>query len=257
MSLLSENIRYLRSQLKQSQQKVADDLIITRGRYAKYEDGASEPPVELLIRISRYFHVSIDLLVSVDLRKISMQELINLPDNRILLPIAVDSYGENTIVVIPHKASMGYLNGYSDPEYIEGLQHISLPFLGIGNYRAFPAEGDSMPPHTDGSYIIGRYMERLSSLKTGKSYVFVTRTEGITFKRLTAIGPDFLTVCADNAFYAPYHIAPSDVFEIWEYACSIATKDYNPGAFNLEAHTVLQLFQEIKNEVLLLKERTT
>lgn len=69
MSFLSENIRYLRSKLGYSQQKVADDLIITRGRYAKYEDGATEPPIEILVKISRYYHVSIDLLVSVDLRK--------------------------------------------------------------------------------------------------------------------------------------------------------------------------------------------
>src|SRR5699024_2603950 len=44
VSYLAENIRYLRRELKVSQQKVADDLAITRGRYAKYEDGASEPP---------------------------------------------------------------------------------------------------------------------------------------------------------------------------------------------------------------------
>lgn len=69
MSILSENIRYLRSQLGYSQQKVANDLIITRGRYAKYEDGATEPPIEILLKLSRYYQVSIDMLVSVDLRK--------------------------------------------------------------------------------------------------------------------------------------------------------------------------------------------
>lgn len=70
MSVLSENIRYLRNQLGYSQQKVADDLIITRGRYGKYEDGATEPPIELLLKIARYYQVSIDQLVSVDLRSL-------------------------------------------------------------------------------------------------------------------------------------------------------------------------------------------
>src|SRR5690554_7588827 len=53
MSLLSENIRYLRGQLGHSQQKVADTLSITRGRYSKYEDGATEPPLDILLSISK------------------------------------------------------------------------------------------------------------------------------------------------------------------------------------------------------------
>ena len=70
MSILSDNMRYLRAQRKLSQQRVADDLIITRGRYAKYEDGVSEPPLSLLQNIARYFQVSIDLLLAVDLRRV-------------------------------------------------------------------------------------------------------------------------------------------------------------------------------------------
>ena len=109
MSLLSDNMRYLRARMGMSQQAVADQLVITRGRYAKYEDGMSEPPIELLVKISRYFHVSIDLLVSVDIRRVPIRELQQLPDNRILLPVAVDAEGKNKIEIIPHKAQMGYL----------------------------------------------------------------------------------------------------------------------------------------------------
>src|SRR5690606_11001 len=97
MLILSENMRYLRGRLGFSQQKVADALMITRGRYAKYEDGASEPPIEVLLKISRYYHVSIDLLVSVDLRKIPIKEILELPDNRIILPVVVDGKGDNKI----------------------------------------------------------------------------------------------------------------------------------------------------------------
>jgi transcriptional regulator with XRE-family HTH domain len=90
MSILSENMRYLRAQQKYAQQKIADDLLITRGRYAKYEDGATEPPIEILIRISKYYRVSIDLLVGLDVRKYSLEKMMQLPDNRMILPITVD-----------------------------------------------------------------------------------------------------------------------------------------------------------------------
>lgn len=256
MPILSENMRYLRSQTGTSQQKTADALVITRGRYAKYEDGASEPPVELLIKISRYFHVSIDLMVSADLRKISLKELMELPDNRILLPVKVDHNGENTIEIIPHKASMGYLSGYADPEYIENLQTISLPFLGAGTYRAFQVEGDSMPPYKDGAFIIGKYLEKATELKKGKSYLFVTRSEGITYKRLVKSEEEAITVAADNLFYEPYSIALADIFEIWEYTCSIATEEFTKEDFTLDNQMVISMFRELKTEIMALKNNT-
>lgn len=48
MSFVSENLRYLRAQKNCSQQHVANEMIIGRGRYAKYEDGKSEPPLDIL-----------------------------------------------------------------------------------------------------------------------------------------------------------------------------------------------------------------
>lgn len=73
MSILAENLRYLRGRLQRSQQKVAEDLMITRGRYAKYEDSATEPPIEILIRMAQYFQVSIDPLLTQDISRISKQ----------------------------------------------------------------------------------------------------------------------------------------------------------------------------------------
>lgn len=257
MAFLSENIRYLRNQLGYSQQKVGDALGITRGRYAKYEDGASDPPLDILLKISRYYHVSIDLMLSVDLRRISLKEIMDLPDNRIILPVVVNSGKENKIEIVPHKASMGYLNGYADPEYIENLQTISLPFLGSGKFRAFPAGGDSMPPHKDGSYIIGKYVEKLTDLKVGKSYIFITRSEGITYKRLQEILAEELEVCSDNSFFKPYNIPFWDIFEIWEYACSIATKEFSKDDLQLDNVAMMQMLVELKNDVKALMVKTS
>lgn len=253
MLFLSENMRYLRHQLKVSQQKVADGLLITRGRYAKYEDGAAEPPLELLIKIARFFHISIDLLLSVDLRKIALKEIMELPDNRILLPIKVDAAGENKIEIIPHKASMGYLHGYSDPDYIESLQTISLPFLSSGKYRAFPVSGDSMPPHKNDSYIIGKYIDDAGTLKKGKGYIFITRNEGMTYKKINTIERDFLVVQADNEIYESYSIFWEDILEIWEYACSIATSEFNKEDFNFGNQMILEVLRDLKNEIKELK----
>ena len=131
MSILSENIRYLRGKLNLSQQRVADDLLITRGRYGKYEDGATEPPLDILVRISKYYNVSIDLLLTINVSKYSIDEIMELPDNRIVLPIRVDSNGNDEIEIIPQKASMGYLNGYGDPDILfQGGINQQINFFG-------------------------------------------------------------------------------------------------------------------------------
>ena len=214
MSVFSDNLRYLRVKSNMTQQNIADALLIPRERYAKYE-GTTDPPLDCLRKISRYYHVSIDLLLSFDIRRVPYEDLIQLEDNRILLPITVDKEGENRIEIIPEKAQAGYLTGYSDPEFIEALQHISLPFLRNGKYRAFPVTGDSMPPHKEGSFVVGEYIERIGDV-----------VDGIVYKRLDKKGINSLMAKSDNTIYEPYEVKASEIVEIWRYACSIATKEF-------------------------------
>lgn len=252
MSIFSDNLRYLRESRKESQQQTADTLEIKRARYEPYESGKSEPPYEILRKIAQHYHISIDLLLTVDVRRYDLSALVQLDDNRILLPIKVDKNGRNLIEVVPHKARAGYLTGYADPEYIESLQQIALPFLGSGKYRAFPVAGDSMPPHDNRSIVIGRYVEHRDALKTGRTYVLVTSGEGITYKRLSVQNPGVLTVASDNPAYAPYDIPWAEVKEIWEYVAHIGQQDQKSIA---AGHEVYDLFMDLKKDMDDLKRR--
>ncbi|MCG9790871.1 XRE family transcriptional regulator [Flavobacterium algicola] len=247
MSLFSDNIRALRTKHNISQEKVANSLMITRGRYVKYEDGTSEAPYEILKKIAQYYQISIDLLLSVDVRKIEVEDLLKLENNRLILPIQVDQMGENRIEIVTQKVKAGYLSGYSDPEYIEQLQQISLPFLGNGKYRGFPVEGDSMPPHQDGDIIVGRYVERLGEVLDGKTYILITRSEGMVYKRLNKNKKNALAVASDNYFYPPYEVKASDILEIWEYQCSIARSDKKTE--ELESTSIKNMFFELKKDI--------
>lgn len=177
-----------------------------------------------------------------------MDKLLKLEDNRILLPITVDRNGDNFIEIIPHKAKAGYLTGYADPEFIENLQHITLPFLkGDGKFRAFPVEGDSMPPHNDGSFIVGRLVEERHQIKSGKTYVLLTVNEGIVYKRVQKKDDDTFTLISDNTFYEHYDVEHSDIIEVWEFACSISLKEYVPE--DLSRENIRDMFQEIKRDI--------
>jgi hypothetical protein len=40
-----------------------------------------------------------------------------------------------------------------------------------------------MPPLEGGSFVIGRFIEELDEVKDGKTYVVLTKTEGLVYKR--------------------------------------------------------------------------
>jgi hypothetical protein len=181
--------------------------------------------------------------------------MLKLPDNRIVLPVAVDDLGNDTIEIIPQKASMGYLEGYSDVGYIESLQRIALPFLTNGKYRAFPADGDSMPPFRNGSYIVGKYVEGIDELKPGKTYVFITLNDGITYKRFKEKKGNTICVSADNSFYEPYDIPFEEIVEIWQYASGIFPEDFEPGDY--DNYNFKEMFRELKQDIKQLDQKVS
>ena len=56
-------MKEMRKRKKYSQLKVAMDLAISREALSYYETGKRSPDVEMLVKLSRYFNVSIDYLI--------------------------------------------------------------------------------------------------------------------------------------------------------------------------------------------------
>ena len=123
----------------------------------------------------------------------------------------------------------------------------------LKKFRAFPADGDSMPPYKNGTYIVGKYVENLSDLKTDRTYVFITINDGISYKRFQFHEADGIWVKADNQFYEPYKIPLPEIKEIWEFACSINTKEYEPDEF--VEHHIQNFITEIKTDIKQIKEK--
>ena len=223
-SIFSKNISHLRSQKKMTQEELANIISVSRPAYANYESSEREPSLEILRRISNYFGVTIDILVSVDLKNIPLDNLMKLDNNRILLPITVSRDGKEKIEIVNDKASAGYMAGYGDPDYIASLQKMSIPFLNVGNYRAFPIKGDSMLPVKDGSFIIGKFIENITDIRDGKTYIVVTQNDGLVYKRLYKRG-DEVELVSDNPTYDPYRIHVSEIMELWEFGMMMNRDD--------------------------------
>ncbi|MEP7197422.1 MAG: XRE family transcriptional regulator [Saprospiraceae bacterium] len=246
MSKANKNIRHLRALKSWSQSQLAEALEIPRARIGAYEEERCEPPVDVLIKLSDLFHIAIDAMVRCDLSTVKQEELIRVGDNRILFPILVDDNREDMVEVLTVQASAGYLGGYADPEYIGSLKRMSLPFEVQGKCRAFPIRGDSMPPLIDGSYVIGKYIDRIEDLRNGRTYIVVSKDDGLVYKRLYLKG-DQLELHSDNPMYKPYALHRKEVLELWEFVCSVSMEDKKKEELNNAV--IMQMLESIRSDV--------
>ncbi|CDF78560.1 helix-turn-helix family protein [Formosa agariphila KMM 3901] len=247
--MIGSNIRHLRTLKKLSQEALAKDLAITRSRIGSYEEGRSEPAIDMLIKFSDYFKLPVDTFLKTDLTKTKDGAFLKVGENRILFPMLVDINDDELIEVIPVKASAGYLNGYDDPEYINQLQKIKLPFLPTGKHRAFPIKGDSMLPLKSGSFVVGRFTEDIRDVKDGRTYVVLTSSQGMVYKRVYNQIEEHngLLLVSDNKTYNPYIVPIHDVLELWEFTCCINTQEYEE--HELQLSSIIRMFNELGIEL--------
>lgn len=258
MSLISENLKYLRKKINLTQEQMAAEAGIKRSLLGAYEEGRADPRISNLLKFADIFQMSVDQLVGQDLRaaqgKGSQVGNGQKPADRLrVLSITVDKHDRENIELVPQKAAAGYLNGYGDPEYLEELPRFQLPVLpDNATYRAFEISGDSMLPLRSGTIVIGQYCEHPGYIKNGKTYVLVTKDEGIVYKRVFkyADNPDLFCMASDNKQYSTYDISAKEIIEVWEARAFISLEFPEPDQdeeFTLKklADIVLDLQQEV------------
>lgn len=64
-----DRIRNLREDFDKSQQEIADYLGTSQTMYARYKRGANEMPIRHLLKLAKYYHVSLDYLCGLTDRK--------------------------------------------------------------------------------------------------------------------------------------------------------------------------------------------
>lgn len=65
----SEKLRLLRDAKHLTQQQVADRVGVSKATISAYETASKAPSIEVMIKLARFFGVSVDYLVSVDAPK--------------------------------------------------------------------------------------------------------------------------------------------------------------------------------------------
>jgi len=263
MPQVNENIRFLRKKLGHTQEQFSEKLGIKRSLLGAYEEGRADPRLNNLIKMANLFGTSVDILISKDVSRLSESEL-NTDEykrGKEVLAITVDANSKENIELVPEKAAAGYSQGYADPEYISELPKFNLPILPTNaTYRAFEISGDSMLPILPGTIIIGEYVDDVRSIKNGKTYILVTKNEGIIYKRvfnyLSENGKLFLV--SDNRQYSPYQIDAEEVLEIWSSRAYISVQFPDADEKNeVTTEHLASIVLDLQKEIVKLKEDNT
>ena len=259
-NLLGNNIRHLRKTRGLTQDQLADKIGVNRAMIGSYEEGRAVPKLSALRILSHYFSISIDDLVNMDLNTVKgnteNSPSVDLTGKGLrVLTTLVDRDNRELITLVPVKASAGYTKGYADPDFIDTLPRFNLPLPELAyerTYRAFQTEGNSMEPVPSGSYIICEYLQNWNDIKDGKTYILVTREEGIVYKRLFSNDNDTLMLKSDNPEYTPYTIPVNSVSEVWKalgYICFTL-----PGPDEMHLGKLTAMVYKMQNELDKLKK---
>jgi transcriptional regulator with XRE-family HTH domain len=212
MSIACKNLKYLRKLRGWTQEEFAAKLKIKRSLLGAYEEERADPRIDVLETAGDMFKLSLDELLRKDLGESKGGSYLA---KRRAMKLAAAS---NEIQLVPVKAAAGYLAGYGDPEFLDELNTFTLPMLAPGNYRAFEIVGDSMLPTASGSVIVGEKVNAPDDVKSNDTYIVVSRSEGIVYKRVMKNNKlkNKLTLVSDNNAYQPYQVNTEDVMELWK-----------------------------------------
>lgn len=263
MPKINENIRIIRRKTGLTQDQFAQKLGIKRSLVGAYEEGRAEPRLELLHQMAHLAGISVDDFIGKDLSQHSgtqrpVQQS-NYQRGKEVLVVTVDSNRKDNIELVPAKAAAGYLNGFADQEYVKELPKFHLPILNQGTFRAFEISGDSMLPILPGTIVIGEHLDDLQYIKNGKTYILVTKREGIVYKRvfnyLQENGKLFLV--SDNRHYAPYQIDGEEVMEAWAAKAYISVQFPDVDSKNeVSVEQLAGMVLDLQKEILHLKTET-
>ncbi len=252
------NIKLLRKRKGRTQDDVAFFLDMKRSTLSGYVNRVEQPNINALITFSKYFGVSIDTLVKVDLNKLSESQVsqiergsdIYITGNELrVLATTVDADNEENIELVNEKAKAGYKNGYADPEYIKILPTFQLPFLSREKkYRTFQISGDSMFPIPHGSWVTCEFVQNWNFLKNHQAYIILTLDDGVVFKIVEDnIKTDRkLILHSLNPLYEPYEINANEIKEIWKFVNYISSEMPEP---NLPKDGLIETIKTLRKDM--------
>ncbi len=174
------NLKRIREEHKISQQKLANNIGVSRSTVAMWETGGSQPDNESLIKLSKYFRVSLDDLLN------NTSEIIK--SKGIKIPVL-----GKVQAGIPMEAV----------EYIIDWEEITPEMAATGEYFGLVVKGDSMEPRfVEGDVVIVR---KQTTADTGDIVIALVNGDEATIKKLKHIKGGIMLVPLNPAYETMFY----------------------------------------------------
>lgn len=174
------NLKKIREEHKISQQKLANNIGVSRSTVAMWETGGSQPDNESLIKLSKYFKVSVDDLLN-NTFEITKSKGIKIP---VLGKVQAG---------IPIEAV----------EDIIDYEEITPEMASTGDYFGLVVKGDSMEPRfIEGDVVIVR---KQSTAETGDIVIALVNGDEATIKKLKYIKDGIMLVPLNPAYETMFY----------------------------------------------------
>ena len=109
-----------------------------------------------------------------------------------------------------------------------------------------------MLPLTSGSIVIGKYIESIDFLRDGKTYIILTKDDGIVYKRVET-KENTIQLISDNKKYEPYEVNNDDVIEIWEaiafFSLDLPRPDNEYSTLKEDINNLYSNLDQLKNKL--------
>ena len=247
MSIANKNLKYLRKLRGWTQEEFAQKLRIKRSLLGAYEEERADPRIDILEVVADMFKLTLDDLLRKDVSDTKTNYLAKRRAQKL-------ANGRTDIPFVPIKAAAGYLAGFGDPEFIDELNTFTLPMLTGGDYRAFEIVGDSLMPTPSGSVIVGERLQSLNDVKSNQTYIVVSKTDGIVYKRVMKNNKqkNKMMLVSDNPSYQPYTVNSDDILEVWQAQMIISKANTQQ---RWDVNQLAGLVNNLQQQVTVLKKR--
>ena len=265
MSIFSKNLRFLREKRGMK----LDDfsfLNIKKGTMSNYELGNTEPKIDLICDLSKFFGIDINEFLMKDLStNISTTIKYNFPTNNHIVEEPIDTYSNKKISklipIVDINVAAG-IGGCINGDYIDVEDNICLPGNLISfdrKYCAPKVKGDSMAPTLlDSSYIIVKLLERSEWVDLPDKHIcVVSDNEGRSYikrikNRFKKHG--FLVCMSDNpnkVLFPNFNLLEEEINTIWHAEWYLSPKMPNIH------ETYYNKIEDMSDDIDLIKQQLT
>ena len=180
MSFVGKNIKKIRKVNKLNQSVFAEIFNLSRSNIGSYEEERAEPKTDILIKIAKYFSISIESLIT---KEITLNDLTHFENSvhEIHLPEKHTVPYGNHIPFVPISEKKSYLDQHNNKEYLTNLNHLCLPLPENIRTRAFQLLNSeiflSKNNYHDDDILIGSFVNKkyYQTIPRNQPYIIVTK----------------------------------------------------------------------------------